>query len=148
MDGFISTFVNKIDRKGRVSIPADFRAVLARRNSAKVLLFPALHVNAIEGAGEDYLAAIERDIEALPAFSQAQDDMRDAILPKIHWLAFDSEGRVVLPESLIAHAKLSDTAVFIGRGANFHIWNPAAVEARMSEARARLQAQRRNGGGA
>ena len=146
MDWFHSTHVNKIDRKGRVSVPAEFRAVLARRNSTKVVLYPALHVAAIEGAGEDYLTELNRQMEQWPAHSQERDDFLDAIMPSIPQLNFDREGRILLPESLIAHAKLADSATFVGRGQSFQIWSAEGFAERQAEARQRLQALRRNGG--
>ena len=142
---FLATYANKIDRKGRVSVPADFRVILAQGGSNKVLLYPALHVAAIEGAGMSYLDKVIEEIGGLDAFGAERDDMIDAILPTIQQLSMDSEGRVVLPEDLIAHAHLSDTAVFIGRGGNFQIWNPERLAVRQAEARARVQAMRQNG---
>jgi len=145
VDVFHSTYVNKIDRKGRVSVPADFRTILGKGGSNKVVLYPAVHYAAIEGAGVDYLEEVRRQVAALPAFSQERDDLIDVILPAIEQLVMDSEGRIVLPESLIAHAHLGESAVFIGRGENFQIWKPEALAERQAEARARVQAMRQNG---
>jgi MraZ protein len=145
VDRFHSTYVNKIDRKGRVSVPADFRAQLGRGGSNKVVLYPAVHFMAVEGAGVSYIDEVNRQIEALPPFSQERDDLIDVLLPSIQELTIDSEGRVVLPENLIAYAKLSDTATFIGRGQNFQIWSPEGFAERQAEARARVLAQRQNG---
>jgi MraZ protein len=124
LDQFLSTFTNKIDRKGRVSVPADYRAVLARRNSPRIVLYPAVHYAAIEGAGEDFLAELDRRIESLPPLSEERDNLIFAIKPAIRHLAFDSEGRVMLSDDLIQHAGLGETAVFVGLGANFQIWTP------------------------
>lgn len=147
MDSFHSTYTNKIDKKGRVSVPAQFRAVLAKQGSAQLILFPSLHFAAIEGAGEDYLKKINQEIESLPPFSQERDDLIDAILPNTRPLTFDGEGRVVLPEDLIAHAGLDGSASFVGRGPTFQIWQPEALRRRQDEALARVRA-RRGGGGA
>lgn len=150
MDQFVSTFVNKIDRKGRVSVPSEFRAVLTRRNSALLLLYPALYASAVEGAGEELLSDIMSKADSLPPLSAERDDYLDAIMPNIMRLSFDSEGRVLLPEHLIAYAKLSERAAFVGRGPNFQIWDPDAWAARLSETQARLRIQReqaRNPGG-
>jgi MraZ protein len=97
---------------------------------------------AIDGAPDDYLDEINRKIESLPPFSQERDDLIDSIMPFIERLACDSEGRVVLPEKLIEHAGLSDSAAFVGRGQNFQIWHPEALRARQAEARARTRALR------
>ena len=142
MDWFHSTYTNRIDKKGRISVPADFRAVLAKRGSGRVVMFPSIYYPAIEGAAEDYLAELNQRVEALPDFSQERDDMIDSIMPYIEQLSCDTEGRVVLPEALIAHAGLHDQATFIGRGKSFQVWQPDALRQRQAEARARVQAQR------
>ncbi|MCW5731648.1 MAG: hypothetical protein KIT20_12880 [Alphaproteobacteria bacterium] len=146
MDWFHSTHINKIDRKGRISVPADFRAVLAKRGSGRVVLFPALHFRALEGAGEDYLAEINRKLESLPPFAQERDDLIDSILPQVVVLNCDSEGRVLLPQHLIEYAGLGESAAFMGRGQNFHIVNIEELKRRQEEARARARAQRGPGG--
>ncbi len=142
LDQFLSTFTNKIDRKGRVSVPADYRAVLARRNSPRLVLYPAVHYPAIEGAGEDYLAELDRRIESLPPLSQERDDLVFAIKPAIHHLAFDSEGRVMLSDDLVRHAGLSEAAVFVGLGASFQIWTPERWDERRQRALESARASR------
>lgn len=142
VDHFVSTYVNKIDRKGRVSIPAEFRAVLTRRNSAMLLLYPALYAQALEGAGEELLSDIMRKADSLAPMSAERDDFLDAVMPNIERLSFDSEGRVMLPESLIAYANLSERAAFVGRGPNFQVWNPDVWAERANDARTRLRDQR------
>ena len=44
-------------------------------------------------------------------------------------LPLDENGRVRLPDELIAHAALKDSAVFVGMGSKFQIWEPARFEA-------------------
>src|SRR5882724_9073485 len=51
MDGFVATFVNRLDQKGRVSVPASYRAVLAREGQDGVYCYPALDRPAIDGGG-------------------------------------------------------------------------------------------------
>ena len=145
VDQFVSTFTNKLDRKGRISVPSDFRAVLTRRNSATLLLYPALYASAIEGAGEELLTDIMSKADSLPPLSAERDDYLDAVMPNIVRLSFDADGRILLPEHLIAYANLVDRAVFIGRGPNFQVWEPAAWHDRLAETQARLRADRARG---
>ena len=51
MDGFVATFANRLDQKGRVSVPAPFRAVLAREGEDGLYCYPALDRPAIDGGG-------------------------------------------------------------------------------------------------
>ena len=52
----------------------------------------------------------------------------------------DKEGRIVLPDALVAHAGLTEAVVFMGLGRIFQIWEPAAAERRRAEARDRARA--------
>ena len=146
MDQFLSTFTNRIDRKGRVSVPAEFRAVLTRRNSASVVLYPSVHYPAIDGSGKDFLVELQKRIETVDPLSQEYDDLIDSVMPFVRVLEPDQDGRVVLPDDLIAHAGLTDTAVFVGRGTSFQIWQPQAWTERGRLARERARAARAGGG--
>lgn len=70
-------------------------------------------------------------------FSQTQDDLTNLIFGDAKRFTFDSTGRIVLSEKLLKHANITDTAVFVGKGRKFQIWNPENWEA--EEARVREQ---------
>jgi MraZ protein len=144
VEQFLSTFTNRVDRKGRVSVPAEFRSVLtARKLPNRVLLYPALYYDAIEGAGEDYLAELDRQIATLPPLSQERDDLVFTVKPSIRPFSFDeAEGRIVLSEELIKCAGLADSATFVGLGGNFQIWKPENWEAQRQISRSRTRGQR------
>ena len=130
---FLSTFENKVDKKGRVSVPAAFRAELIDQGFAGVIAFPSFVHPAIEGWGKERLKALAGGIDTLDPFSDQRDDFANAILAEAAELAFDGEGRVVLPEKLKAHARIAETATFVGRGATFQIWEPATFAAAQAE---------------
>jgi MraZ protein len=134
---FIDTFVNRIDKKGRVSVPATFRAALAGQAFHGIVALPAYKYSALQCAGIDWLQNLSNQMGRVDLFSDAYDDLSAALFPDTKQLAFDGEGRVVLHETLIAHAKLADEAAFIGRGEIFEIWEPKALAAHKQEARRR-----------
>ena len=68
-------------------------------------------------------------------FSDDQDDFITALYADATRVEADREGRIILPESLVQFAGLTDMAVFMGRGRTFQIWEPAAGERRRAEAR-------------
>jgi MraZ protein len=121
---FLSTYVNKIDKKGRVSVPAPFRAVLANQAFSGVVVYGSFINPCIEGCGIERIERLSASIDALDPYSDERDAFATTILGGSAPLAFDSEGRIFLPESLITLAKLSEQAVFIGKGATFEIWEP------------------------
>ena len=55
-------------------------------------------------------------------------------------LPWDAEGRIVLPEDMIAHARLAETAAFVGKGRTFQLWEPDQLKQAMEEIRKRATA--------
>ena len=135
---FLSTYVNKIDRKGRVSVPAAFRAALAPVSTKGIVAYRAVKLAAIEGSGVDRAEDLSRRIDRLPELSDERDAL-SAILGELRQLDFDGEGRIVLPSDLVRHANLSDAAVFVGCGPTFQIWEPERFRRHQDEMRARIR---------
>ena len=84
---------------------------------------------------------LAQPMDGLDLFSEAHDDLATSIYADAYPLEADKEGRILLPASLVIHAGLSDTAVFMGLGRIFQIWEPAAAERRRAEARERARAR-------
>lgn len=120
---FMDTVQNKVDAKGRVSLPSDYRAIV-KDLSTEIVLYRSLSSPCIEGCTEDLLGKLSSDIEtSLDFFSQEQDDLTSIIFGDAKRFQFDSTGRIVLTEKLLRHANIKDTAVFVGKGRKFQIWN-------------------------
>lgn len=133
---FLSTFQNKIDKKGRVSVPAPFRQVLGRQEFGGIIAYGSFINACIEACGMDRIEKMSRRIEELDPFSEERDAFATAILGGSVQLAFDGEGRVMLPELLLVQANLSENALFIGKGETFEIWEPKAFAEHSAKARA------------
>jgi len=128
---FIGTVQGTLDAKGRVCIPAHYRQILAAQNTTGVYVCPSFVDSSLECFGEDVLQSVHQRLSQLdPFFSPAHDDQAFAILSSSQLLTLDEPGRVRLPDVLIAHAGLKDRVTFVGMGAKFQIWEPAAFEAR------------------
>ena len=136
---FLSTTVNKIDRKGRVSVPAAFRAALATQPYQGIVLFRSYTLAALEGSGVDRMERLSASVEEFDLFSERHDDLAATIFADALQLPFDGDGRVILPKSLAEHAGITDAAAFVGRGATFQIWEPDAFLRHQAEARTRVQ---------
>lgn len=120
---FMDTVINKVDSKGRVSLPADYRAIV-KDLSTEIVCYRSLTSPCIEGCTEELLDKLAVDIEtSLDFFSQEQDDLTSIIFGDARRFQFDSTGRVLLTEKLLSHAEITDTAVFVGKGKKFQIWN-------------------------
>lgn len=134
---FIDTFVNKIDSKGRVSVPATFRASLGTQSFHGIVAMPSLKYRAIQCAGIDWAEELSRRVNQADFLSDEHDDLTAALFGDTKQLPFDGEGRVVLPAVLAGHAGIDGVAAFVGRGPFFEIWEPQALEAYKAEARRR-----------
>lgn len=134
---FLDTFINKIDKKGRISIPAPYRAALAAMSFQGIIALPSFKYPAIICAGIDWMEKLSQQVGRVDLFSDAHDDLTATLFADSKQLAFDGEGRVILPESLLSHAIIQENAAFVGRGQVFEIWQPTTLETYKTEARRR-----------
>ena len=139
MQLFLSSFHNKIDKKGRVSVPASFRSVLALQADQGIIVFRSLQLTAIEGVSASRMEKLSQDLEALDPFSQDYEDWTASIFADAHHLSCDSEGRIQIPEAFCAYADITDTVAFVGRGKSFQLWNPQQFAEYQGAARERLK---------
>ncbi len=120
---FLSTYINKIDSKGRVSVPASFRTALIGQAAGGIVAYRSHKYPALEAAGAERFEELAARLDSLPEFSDERDALA-SILPDSQELALDSEGRIMLPRKLVDHAGLGSNAAFVGLGRTFQIWDP------------------------
>ena len=148
MDRFVSTFTNRVDAKGRVSIPAPFRAVLERDRygatpGAGIYCYPSLDAPALDAGGERLARRIDGLLGGLPDYSDERDELSVALYGDVQVLQIDQDGRIVLPERLRAHAAIGAEVAFVGLGEKFQMWEPGRFDARRTRARGKVDALRR-----
>ncbi len=120
---FVGGHEQKVDGKGRVSVPAQFRSILGK--NATFYAFPALSHRGAECRTEEYMESLSDLIEGLDPMSDEQVRLSEAIFGMSHPLTPDKDGRVVLPDAICQHAGISAKVVFVGSGKSFQIWDPA-----------------------
>lgn len=148
---FLSTTTNKIDKKGRVSVPAQFRTVLAVQNLSGVVLYRSFKHPIIEGCDYARLARLSEQIEISQLNFNSEmpnnynnhnnSDYTALMFAESQMLSFDAEGRISIPQSLLDHANITDMITFVGRGPTFELWNPQQFEIHHDAMRQRMQAQ-------
>src|SRR6059036_3481192 len=79
MDRFVSNYTLRLDAKGRVSIPAPFRQVLARDGFDGLYVYPTLDRPALDAGGNALLGEIEQLIDRFPPFSDEREDFSAAL---------------------------------------------------------------------
>lgn len=142
MTGFLSTVTSKIDAKGRVSVPAAFRAAASAQGFGGIYAYPSFTEAAIEGGGQMLMDNVSQMIARLDPYSEERDALAAALFADSHQLSFDGDGRISLPDVLLVHAGIDKTLTFVGLGAKFQIWEPARFEAWHIKAREKARQHR------
>lgn len=142
MNIFLSKYINKIDKKGRVSIPASYRLALAKERFNGIIVYPSFKNNCIEACSMSRLEELGRIIQNLDPYSDERDAFETIVLGEAVQLQFDNEGRVILPAYLTEQVGVSAQACFVGKGLVFEIWNPENFEQYLKSARKIAQGNR------
>ena len=121
---FFGTYVNKVDRKGRVSVPARYRTAIREQEFQGIVAAPAFEAGAIDACDFDRINEVVQRLDVPGAYTPEQREIAELMLARSEELPFDSEGRVLLPQSLLELAGIDGQALFVGVGRSFQIWDP------------------------
>jgi MraZ protein len=128
---FSSNSTHKIDAKGRVSIPANFRKVLEREGGAEVVLIPRMkNEPAIEGLGATRFEELAAAVDRMNPLDPAAIALSNKLLGQSRTIQLEDTGRIVLSAELRETAGLKEQALFVGLGRSFQIWNPETYASR------------------
>ena len=109
---FISTYENKLDKKGRVSVPALYRSHLSSLGYNGVICYPSFTNSSIEFCPQERLQKIIDSIDTLNPFEENRDIFSTSILANSFHLNFDSEGRVTIPDKFLSHSGIKEKVLF------------------------------------
>lgn len=137
---FLSSFVNKIDKKGRVSVPASFRAVLGV-DAPGIVIFRSLQHDALDGCSIAHLELLSQSLEKLDLAPETFELIETTIFGGSIQVPFDGEGRISLPTSLASAVGIADEVAFVGRRKTFQLWDPAKLAAHDAAARSAARAK-------
>ena len=146
---FAGQYENKLDGKGRVSIPAQFRTEVldsqplspdtnGRLFAPQAAVRPSgagderqifiyrspRYPDVLEGCDRAYLEDIRRKMARLSQFSPHREFLTDIYFSGSTRFLIDENGRVMLGKTLCDYAKISKTCLFVGRNDVFEIWDP------------------------
>ena len=125
---FLSSYENKIDKKGRVSVPASFRSHLNSLGYNSFISYPSFNHSALEACSQDRIEKLSKTIDSLNPFEEKSDFFATSVLSESENLIFDTEGRVSISNKLLSHAKIKGNVLFVGLGKTFQIWEPKNFE--------------------
>jgi MraZ protein len=148
MSLFLGTHTNKVDRKGRVSLPAAFRDALQGEARKSVILFPSIrNHDALEGWRYSSLEQLNQQVAELALFSDESDGFAMGIFGDSHEAPIDADGRIILPGGLRETIGIEPEGgvTFVGAGDKFLVWHPARFEAQRAAMVEKARAQLRRG---
>ena len=125
---FLASYENKLDKKGRVSVPASYRSYLSNLGYNGVICYPSFNNPSIEAWPQDRIEKISNTIDSLNPFEEKRDYFATSILSESVNLQFDTEGRVSITDKLLKHANIKSNILFVGLGKTFQIWEPKTFE--------------------
>ena len=125
---FLSTYEKQLDAKRRFVVPQDYRTADTGSQNG-VFCFPSIEADCIEAGGDILFDQYQRVVDDLPFGDPLRTALEDQVFGQQRQLAYDTAGRITLPESLCAEFGLSDVVVVVGLRERFQIWEPAAYRA-------------------
>ena len=125
---FLSSYENKLDKKGRVSVPATFRSHLSSLGYNGFISYQSFNHSALEACSQDRIEKLSNTIDSLNPFEEKRDYFATSILSESVNLQFDTEGRVSITDKLLKHANIKSNILFVGLGKTFQIWEPKIFE--------------------
>lgn len=145
MERFLSNGINRVDAKGRVSVPAHFRTALAAKGLSELYALQSLDMPAVDVGGLDRLERMEARMAQDDPFLAGSDDMSLYFHGDGAFLKLDSGGRITISDFIREHTGIKDEVHFVGRGDFFQMWAPDRFASFREEVRSRLRAQRSKG---
>jgi len=125
MATFVGSYENKVDAKGRVSVPSRFRDEIREQSYQGIVVSMSTDPGAIDACDYHRITEVSAGLDDPDLYSPAERLQAERIIARSTLLPLDENGRVLLPQALVAHAGIERAALFTGKGPTFQIWNPA-----------------------
>ena len=141
MRRFRGESLHKVDSKGRVSIPAQFRRVLeegdpdlkAGLNPSCVLVHNQKRKKCLEGYSIASINEVDDLVSQLPRYSREREILERMLNAQSSYAQIDDNGRLVLSLKLRKLINVDSEAIFVGMGDKFEVWEPQIYEEDMKQ---------------
>jgi MraZ protein len=120
---FRGHFEHAIDDKGRTSLPARFRDVLAPTGEIRLVVTPALGDPCLDVYPMKEWELLEQKLSEKNAFDPQVIDFRRFYVSAAVECELDKQGRVLIPANLREHAKLEKSVLWLGHGQRAELWS-------------------------
>jgi MraZ protein len=121
---FRGRYEHTMDAKGRTSLPARYRDVLASIAERRVILTSALDPCLVAYTSEEWRAFEER-LGKLPQFDRAVQKLKRIYVSGAVEVDVDESGRILVPPVLRDYAQLQKDVLWAGNGRYAELWDKA-----------------------
>ncbi len=118
---FRGRYEHAIDKKGRTSLPARFRDVLATRGDSRLVITSGLDPCLVAYPMSEWISFEER-LSTLPQFDRSVQMLRRIYVSGAVECDLDKMGRILVPATLRRHAGLDREALWAGMGHHIELW--------------------------
>lgn len=123
----------KVDEKGRIKVPNDFRRLIDDKYGADFF------ITSTDGEkGAIYPLPVWREflsrLDRVPSTSVAKQKMLERVNYYGHPATIDAQGRLLIPAILRNVAGLNGDVVVLGNGDHLVVWNEERIQKRMTDA--------------
>ena len=135
------TFICKLDSKGRLMLPADFREQLGDEAEEEFVLRPGLHGNYLELYTTSNWSRRREILMKVNTFDRRKADIMRKYLDGVKRTKLDATGRLQIPKELLDRSGLDKDIVINSMFTNMEIWDKAEYDKRINEFDAEAFAQ-------
>lgn len=127
---FTGSATHRVDAKGRVSLPAEFRKVLEGLDSTHVFILPQMnHPDAHTGFSQTGYQALVDQLEEQDLSWEEREAMALRYVTNARQIPVDEAGRIVLSKDLRELIGVGDEVRFVGHMSDFQLWEPSRRDA-------------------
>jgi MraZ protein len=119
---FRGRYEHTIDAKGRTSLPARYRDVLASMGERRIILTSALDPCLVAYTVPEW-SAFEERLAKLPQFDRAVQKLKRLYVSGAVECDVDDSGRILVPPTLRTHANLDKDVLWAGSGKYAELWD-------------------------
>ena len=120
---FTSEHECKLDAKGRLVLPSRLKSVLPEASKKSIIIRKGFEPNLIVYPLHEFQNIYTR-ISSLNEFSSEQRKLKRNLFSSISQVDLDSNGRFLLPKSMISHTGLEKDVILVGMGNVIELWSP------------------------
>ena len=124
---FSGEYLNVLDAKNRINIPAKFRKALDTVNDRTFVitrgfdecltLYPIYEWN-----------IVEQQLASLSSLRNRNRNFVRSIVRYASYVQYDRQGRIIIPDNLKAYSQIDKDVIIIGMITKIEIWNPNKIE--------------------